>query len=89
MRIERDVDEISSARGKDLSEKSFSLVSLQDVTLGYGSTRVVGNVNLAIYSGSLIGLAGPNGVIAIPIAFRRARASSAYHENGYRETVAV
>lgn len=61
MRIERDVDEISSAREKDLSEKSFSLVRLQDVTLGYGLTRVVENVNLAIYSGSLIGLAGPNG----------------------------
>ena len=61
MKLEQDVDAIKSARGRDLSDASLPLVKLQDVTLGYGSTQVVQNVNLAIYSGSLIGLAGPNG----------------------------
>jgi ABC-type Mn2+/Zn2+ transport system ATPase subunit len=37
------------------------LVSLRDVALGYDTRPVVDGVNLAIFSGSLIGLAGPNG----------------------------
>jgi len=61
MKLERDVDAIKSARERDLPDGSLPLVKLQDVTLGYGSTGVVQNVNLAIYPGSLIGLAGPNG----------------------------
>jgi ABC-type Mn2+/Zn2+ transport system ATPase subunit len=36
-------------------------VSLQHVNLGYDSVPVVQDVNLAIYPGGLIGLAGPNG----------------------------
>ena len=60
MKSERDVDAIKSARGGD-SEESLPLVSLENVSLGYDSTPVVKDVNLAIYPGSLVGLAGPNG----------------------------
>jgi len=61
MKSERDVDAIKSARGGDSAEESLPLVSLENVSLGYDSTPVVKDVNLAIYPGSLIGLAGPNG----------------------------
>jgi ABC-type Mn2+/Zn2+ transport system ATPase subunit len=61
MKQNRDVDAIRSAGGGDSKEGSLPLVSLQNVTLGYGSAPVVQAVNLAIYPGSLIGLAGPNG----------------------------
>lgn len=60
MKSERDVDAIESSRGRD-SKEFLPLVSLQNVTLGYDSTPVVKDVSLAIYPGSLIGLAGPNG----------------------------
>jgi len=55
------IDAIKSARGGDSAEESLPLVSLENVSLGYDSTPVVKDVNLAIYPGSLIGLAGPNG----------------------------
>ncbi len=61
MKSERDVDAIKSARGGDSAEESLPLVSLENVSLGYDSTPVVKDVNLAIYPGSLIGMAGPNG----------------------------
>jgi len=60
-KLERDVEDISTARGKDSTDKSLPLVSLQNVDLGYNSTPVVRDVSLAIYPGGLIGLAGPNG----------------------------
>jgi ABC-type Mn2+/Zn2+ transport system ATPase subunit len=37
------------------------LVSLQNVSLGYDATPVLVDVDLTIYPGSLVGLAGPNG----------------------------
>jgi ABC-type Mn2+/Zn2+ transport system ATPase subunit len=61
MKQDRDLDVIKSAGGGDSEEHSPPLVSLQNVTLGYDSSPVVQGVNLAIYPGSLIGLAGPNG----------------------------
>jgi ABC-type Mn2+/Zn2+ transport system ATPase subunit len=39
----------------------LSLVSLQNVSLGYDFAPVLQDVNLAIYPGDLVGLAGPNG----------------------------
>src|SRR3990172_3602977 len=61
MKSDQDVDEIKLTRGSDLIEGSLPLVSLRDVNLGYDSAPVLQNVNLAIYPGSLVGLAGPNG----------------------------
>jgi zinc/manganese transport system ATP-binding protein len=61
MKSEQDVDEIKTTRGKDSIDESFPLVSLRDVSVGYDSAPVVKDVSLAIYPGSLIGLAGPNG----------------------------
>ena len=61
MKLERDVDETKSARERGSIDESLSLVSLQNVNLGYDSAPVLQSVNLAIYPGSLIGLAGPNG----------------------------
>ena len=61
MKPELNVDAIKSARGGDSAEESLPLVTLQNVSLGYDSTPVVKDVNLAIYPASLIGLAGPNG----------------------------
>jgi ABC-type Mn2+/Zn2+ transport system ATPase subunit len=56
----QDIDEIKSARERD-SAAPLPLVSLRDVALGYDTRPVVDGVNLAIFSGSLVGLAGPNG----------------------------
>src|ERR1044071_3801935 len=61
MKLERDVDATSSARERDSTDGSLPLFVLQNVNLGYDSAPVVQKVNLAIYPGSLIGLAGPNG----------------------------
>jgi len=61
MKSEQDVDEIKTTRGKDSIDESFPLVSLRDVSVGYDSAPVAKDVSLAIYPGSLIGLAGPNG----------------------------
>jgi ABC-type Mn2+/Zn2+ transport system ATPase subunit len=44
-----------------LRDSPAPLVSLQDVSLGYDSNPVLHNVTLAIYPGTLLGLAGPNG----------------------------
>ena len=61
MKSNRDVDEINSARESGLIPQPLPLVSLHDVSVGYDSAPVVQGVSLAIYPGSLIGLAGPNG----------------------------
>jgi ABC-type Mn2+/Zn2+ transport system ATPase subunit len=61
MKSQRGIDEIRNARERDSKDESLPLVSLQHVNLGYDSAPVVQDVNLAIYPGSLIGLAGPNG----------------------------
>lgn len=55
------IDEIQSARGRGSKEDSLPLVLLQNISLGYDSAPVLQNVDLAIYPGDLIGLAGPNG----------------------------
>jgi ABC-type Mn2+/Zn2+ transport system ATPase subunit len=60
MKPDLDINAMNHAKGRDSSE-SFPLVSLQNVTLGYNSRPVIRGVDLAIYPGSLIGLAGPNG----------------------------
>jgi len=60
LNTESEIDTTGIARGGNFS-KSLPLVSLQNVGLGYDSTPVVRDVNLAVYAGSLIGLAGPNG----------------------------
>jgi ABC-type Mn2+/Zn2+ transport system ATPase subunit len=61
MELGQDSDEIQSARGKVSKDDSLPLVSLQNVSLGYDSEPVLQNVDLMIYPGDLIGLAGPNG----------------------------
>jgi ABC-type Mn2+/Zn2+ transport system ATPase subunit len=61
MRSERDTDGITNAGERDSADGSLPLVSLRHVNLGYDSAPVVQDVSLAIYPGSLIGLAGPNG----------------------------
>ena len=57
----QDVDAIQSARGSVSKDDSLPLVSLQNLSLGYDSEPVLQNVDLTIYPGDLIGLAGPNG----------------------------
>jgi ABC-type Mn2+/Zn2+ transport system ATPase subunit len=49
------------SREKDSAAEPLPLVSLKNVTLGYDSTPVLQNVDLVIYPGDLIGMAGPNG----------------------------
>jgi ABC-type Mn2+/Zn2+ transport system ATPase subunit len=61
MKLEQDVDEIKTTRGSDSVGESLPLVSLENVSVGYDSASVLQGVNLAIYPGSLVGLAGPNG----------------------------
>ena len=61
MKSERDVDEIKTTRESDSVDESLPLVSLRDVSVGYDSAPVLQDVNLAIFPGSLVGLAGPNG----------------------------
>jgi len=58
----QDIDAIQSARGRASKDDSLPLVSFQNVSLGYdGSEPVLQHVDLTIYPGDLIGLAGPNG----------------------------
>jgi ABC-type Mn2+/Zn2+ transport system ATPase subunit len=57
----QDIDAIQSARGRASKDDSLPLVSLQNASLGYDSEPVLQNVDLTIYPGDLIGLAGPNG----------------------------
>jgi manganese/iron transport system ATP-binding protein len=45
----------------DANNHVLPLVSLQNASLGYDSEPVLQNVDLTIYPGDLIGLAGPNG----------------------------
>ena len=48
--------------GKGVSATgSLPLVSLREVSLGYGPQPVLRGVNLEVYPGTLMGLAGPNG----------------------------
>jgi ABC-type Mn2+/Zn2+ transport system ATPase subunit len=61
MGLGQDSDDIRSARGRVSKDDSLPLVSLQSVSLGYDSEPVLQNVDLTIYPGDLIGLAGPNG----------------------------
>ena len=61
MELGQDVDAIQSARGRVSKDDSLPLVSLQNASLGYDSEPVLQNVDLTIYPGDLIGLAGPNG----------------------------
>jgi len=61
MELGQDSDEIQSARGRASKDDSLPLVSLQNASLGYDSEPVLQNVDLTIYPGDLIGLAGPNG----------------------------
>jgi ABC-type Mn2+/Zn2+ transport system ATPase subunit len=62
MKLELDVGKTKSgeARGSSIGEP-LPLVSLQDVSLGYDSAPVLEGVSVVIYSGSLLGVAGPNG----------------------------
>ena len=61
MKSERDVVEIKTTRESDSVDESLPLVSLQNVSVGYDSAPVLRGVDLAIFPGSLVGLAGPNG----------------------------
>ena len=61
MKSEQDVDEIKTTRESDSVDESLPLVSLQNVSVGYDSAPVLQDINLAIFPGSLVGLAGPNG----------------------------
>ena len=61
MKSERDVVEIKTSRESDSVDESLPLVSLQNVSVGYDSAPVLQGVDLAIFPGSLVGLAGPNG----------------------------
>jgi ABC-type Mn2+/Zn2+ transport system ATPase subunit len=61
MKQEQDDDAIKSARGEVSEKRSLPLVSLENVSLGYDSTPILQTVNLSIYPGSLVGLAGQNG----------------------------
>ncbi len=61
MKSEQDVDEIKTTRESGSVDESLPLISLQNVSVGYDSAPVLQGVNLAIFPGSLVGLAGPNG----------------------------
>jgi ABC-type Mn2+/Zn2+ transport system ATPase subunit len=61
MELGQDIDEVQSARGRGAKNDSLPLVSLQNAVLGYDSEPVLRNVDLTIFPGDLIGLAGPNG----------------------------
>jgi ABC-type Mn2+/Zn2+ transport system ATPase subunit len=61
MKLQEDTDEIDKTRGNALRDEHLPLVSLKNVSVGYDSTPVVQDVDLAIYQSTLVGLAGPNG----------------------------
>jgi ABC-type Mn2+/Zn2+ transport system ATPase subunit len=61
LKLEQDTEAIKSAGERNRLGESRPLVSLKDVVLGYGSQPVVHGVNVDIYPGGLIGVAGPNG----------------------------
>ena len=56
-----ETDEWPGARGRVSKGDPLPLVSVQNASLGYDSEPVLEKVDLAIYPGDLIGLAGPNG----------------------------
>jgi len=57
----QDGEQTQTSGGRDATDRSLPLVSLQNVSLGYDSAPVLQGVSFAIYPGGLIGLAGPNG----------------------------
>jgi ABC-type Mn2+/Zn2+ transport system ATPase subunit len=61
MKSEQAVDAIKGARARGSINEPLALVTLESVTLGYDSSPVLRDVNVAIYPGDLVGLAGPNG----------------------------
>ena len=61
MKSEQHVDAIKGAGGRSSLDEPIPLVVLQNVELGYDSVTLLSGVNMSIYPGSLIGLAGPNG----------------------------
>jgi len=61
MKLEKNIDAIEGTTEGDSGKDTLPLVALRNVILGYDSAPVVQDVSLAIYPGSLIGLAGPNG----------------------------
>jgi ABC-type Mn2+/Zn2+ transport system ATPase subunit len=58
--LKPDIDTIH-AGGRVAEDERLPLVSLQNVSVGYNGKPVLQNVDLTIYPGDLIGLAGPNG----------------------------
>jgi ABC-type Mn2+/Zn2+ transport system ATPase subunit len=61
MKLEDDFDKGKYAGARGPLEAPLPLVSLQNVSVGYDSAPVLEGVNVIIYSGSLVGVAGPNG----------------------------
>lgn len=61
MKTEQNIDDMGSIGASSARPEPVPLVSLQEVKLGYDSTTILEGVNLAIYAGDLIGVAGPNG----------------------------
>jgi ABC-type Mn2+/Zn2+ transport system ATPase subunit len=59
--LELETDEIGRARAIGSQNEPIALVSLDHVTLGYGSVPVLRDVSLTIYPGELVALAGANG----------------------------
>jgi ABC-type Mn2+/Zn2+ transport system ATPase subunit len=60
-RLRQEIGELPGAGERGSINGPLSLASLKDVNLGYGTAPVLEGVNLAIYPGELVGLAGPNG----------------------------
>lgn len=58
--MEQDSEAITRA-GPGSAHSPSPLVSLRDVSLGYGEQPVLRGVGLDVYPGDLIGVAGPNG----------------------------
>lgn len=54
-------DVIRNGSETNAAGETLPLVSLDNVRLGYGSAPVLEGVDLALYPGNLVGLAGPNG----------------------------
>lgn len=55
------IDALGSAATQHGGGFAAALVQLRNVKLGYGSAPLIEGVNLALYPGSVVGLAGPNG----------------------------